>query len=64
MINYEVENLGIDDFSSKKRKIFNTIFVDNDTRKKVEVINSREHQDVVETIQKHKNSNKRFLSSI
>ena len=31
---YEVENLGIDDFSSKKREIFNTIFVDNDKKKK------------------------------
>lgn len=49
-VNYEVENLGIDDFSSKKREIFNTIFVDNDKNKKVEVINSREKDDVVEEL--------------
>lgn len=49
-VNYEVENLGIDDFSSKKREIFNTIFVDNDKNKKVEVINSREKDDVVEKL--------------
>jgi len=42
--------LGIDDFSSKKREIFNTIFVDNDKKKKVEVINSREKDDVVEKL--------------
>ena len=33
-IDYEIKNLGIDDFSSKKREKFNTIFVDNDKRKK------------------------------
>lgn len=49
-VNYEVENLGIDDFSSKKREIFNTIFVDNDKNKKVEVINSREKDNVVEKL--------------
>ena len=42
--------MGIDDFSSKKREIFNTIFVDNDKKKKVEVINSREKEDVVEKL--------------
>lgn len=42
--------MGIDDFSSKKREIFNTIFVDNDKKKKVEVINSREKEDVIETL--------------
>lgn len=42
--------MGIDDFSSKKREIFNTIFVDNDKKKKVEVINSREKDDVVEKL--------------
>lgn len=42
--------MGIDDFSSKKREIFNTIFVDNDKNKKVEVINSREKDDVVEKL--------------
>ena len=33
-VDYDVENLGIDNFSSKKIEIFNTIFVKNDTRKK------------------------------
>lgn len=42
--------MGIDDFSSKKREIFNTIFIDNDKKKKVEVINSREKEDVVEKL--------------
>lgn len=34
----------------KKREIFNTIFVDNDTKKKVEVINSREKEEVVKKL--------------
>ena len=42
--------MGIDDFSSKKREIFNTIFVDNDKKKKIEVINSREKEEVVEKL--------------
>ena len=46
-----MKNLGIDDFSSKKREVFNTIFVDNDNKKKVEVIHSREKDDVVKTLQ-------------
>ena len=46
-----MKNLGIDDFSSKKREVFNTIFVDNDNKKKVEVICSREKDDVVKTLQ-------------
>ncbi len=45
-----MKNLGIDDFSSKKREVFNTIFVDNDNKKKVEVIHSREKDDVVKTL--------------
>ena len=49
-VDYDVENLGIDNFSSKKIEIFNTIFVKNDTRKKVEVINSREKENVVEKL--------------
>ena len=49
-IDYNVENLGINDFSSKKREIINTIFVDNDKKKKVEIINSREKEDVVEKL--------------
>lgn len=47
--------MGIDNFSSKKREIFNTIFVDNDKKKKVEVINSREKDDVVEKLKLFKN---------
>ena len=55
IISYEAENIGIDDFSSKKREIFNTIFVDNDNHKKIEVINSREKEDVVKILKKFKN---------
>lgn len=49
-MNYNVENLGIDDFSSKKREIFNTIFVDNDKKEKIEVINSRDKENVIEKL--------------
>lgn len=42
--------MGIDDFSSKKREIYNTIIVDNDKHKKIDVINSREQEDVEEVL--------------
>lgn len=42
MINYDAKNIGIDDYSSKKREIYNSIIVDNDTHKKIDSINSRE----------------------
>ena len=41
-------------FFIKKRERFNTLFVDNDKKKKIEVINSREKDDVVETLKKFK----------
>ena len=56
LIDYDkIENLAIDDFSSKKREIFNTIFVDNDAKKKIEVINTRDQKGVVITLKKFKN---------
>ena len=54
-INYEVKNIGIDDYSSKKREIYNSIIVDNDEHKKIETINSREKDDVVEILKKFLN---------
>lgn len=42
--------MGIDDHSSKKREIYNSIIVDNDKHKKIETINSKEKDDVVEIL--------------
>ena len=55
MINYDAKNIGIDDYSSKKREIYNSIIVDNDTHKKIDSINSREKDDVVEILKKFSN---------
>ena len=44
--------MGIDDHSSKKREIYNSIIVDNDKHKKIETINSKEKDDVVEILKK------------
>ena len=44
------KNIGIDDFSSKKREIYNSIITDNDKHKKIEIINSREKDDIVEVL--------------
>lgn len=52
---YNVKNIGIDDFSLKKREIYNSIIVDNDTHKKLEVVKSREQDDVVEVLKLFKN---------
>ena len=41
VINYEVKNISIDDFSHCKRKIYFSILVDNDTGKRLEVVPSR-----------------------
>lgn len=49
-IDYEIKNLGIDDFSSKKREKFNTIFVDNDKRKKDDVVKTLKLFTKVKTI--------------
>ena len=40
----------MDDFSSKKREIYNSIITDNDQHKKIEIINSREKDDIVEIL--------------
>lgn len=56
MINYDAKNIGIDDYSSKKREIYNSIIVDNDTHKKIDSINSREKDDVVEILKKFINA--------
>ena len=44
--------MGIDDHSSKKREIYNSIIVDNDKHKKIKTINSKEKDDVVEILKK------------
>lgn len=49
-IAYEAKNIGIDYFSLKKREIYNTIITDNDNHKKIEIINSRDKNDVVEVL--------------
>lgn len=49
-VDYTAQNIGIDDFSSKKREIYNSIVINNDTHQKIEVINSREKDDVVKIL--------------
>lgn len=51
---YEARNIGIDDYSMKKRKKYNTIIVDNDKRERVEIINSREQREVAEVLKRFK----------
>ena len=51
---YEATNIGIDDFSLKKRKRYATIIVDNDKRERVEIINSREQSEVEGVLKRFK----------
>jgi transposase len=53
-MSYEASNIGIDDFSLKKREKYATIIVDNDKRKRVEAINSREQAGVTAVLRKFK----------
>lgn len=50
-----MKNISIDDFSHCKRKLYFSILVDNDTRKRLEVVSSRQQPEVVETLRKFKN---------
>ena len=51
-VNYNAKNIGIDDFSLKKREIYNSIIVDNDNHKKLAIVETREQEDVVKTLLK------------
>ena len=51
---YEATNIGIDDFSLKKRERYATIIVDNDKRERVEIINSREQTEVAAILKRFK----------
>lgn len=50
-----MKNISIDGFSHCKRKLYFSILVDNDTRKRLEVVSSRQQPEVVETLRKFKN---------
>lgn len=50
-----MKNISIDDFSHCKRKLYFSILVDNDTRKRLEVVSSRQQPEVVEILRKFKN---------
>ena len=54
VINYEVKNISIDDFSHCKRKIYFSILVDNDTGKRLEVVPSRQQPEVIKMLRKFK----------
>ena len=49
-----MKNISIDDFSLCKRKIYFSILVDNDTRKRLEVVPSRQQPEVIKMLRKLK----------
>ena len=46
-----MKNISIDDFSHCKRKLYFSILVDNDTRKRLEVVSSRQQPEVVKFLE-------------
>lgn len=55
MINYDAQNIAIDDFSFCKRKSYYSILVDNDRGNRLEVISFRQQPQVIEILKKFKN---------
>lgn len=54
MIDYEVKNISINDFSHCRRKIYFSILIDNDTGKRLEVIPFRQQPEVIKILRKFK----------
>lgn len=51
IINYNATNIAIDNFSCRKRKTYYSILVDNDTKKRLDVVPSRQKPEVMKSKQ-------------